>query len=122
MTQIGPALDLAQVTEYAEDAAWHLIFDADIHMDIEYDPNSGRIMITADLAAVPHQREKIFETLLHYNYFWTERGAAKFSGAYRSPAGHPRFRCDRTRRDRATNKHQRTHPGLNFQRRKTCLT
>lgn len=77
MAQIGPVLDLAKVTEFSEEASWHLAFDADIGMDIEYDPDGERVMITGGIAAEPTNREKVYEALLHYNYLWTEHGGVR---------------------------------------------
>lgn len=77
MAQIGPVLELAQVTEFADDASWRLVFDADTQMDIEYDPQGERLMITGNLAAEPQNREKAFEALLRYNYLWTAHGGVR---------------------------------------------
>ncbi|SDG76746.1 type III secretion system chaperone [Propionivibrio dicarboxylicus] len=77
MTEIGPLLDLAQITEFSEDASWHLVFDTDIHMDIEYDPKGERLMITGDLSELPQERENTCVALLRYNYLWTEHGGVR---------------------------------------------
>lgn len=77
MVQIGPVLDLSQVTEFPEDASWHIAFNADIGMDIEYDPDCERVMITGDLGAEPQNREKVYAALLHYNYLWTVHGGVR---------------------------------------------
>jgi hypothetical protein len=78
MLQVGPVLDLEQVTEFAEDHAWRLVFDAATAIDIEYDSYADRLVLTADVAPVElHAREKTFEAMLRYNYLWTEHGGVR---------------------------------------------
>ncbi|MBS1196605.1 MAG: type secretion chaperone, CesT family [Proteobacteria bacterium] len=86
MAQVGPVLDLDRVTEFAEDQTWHLVFDESTSVDVEYDDDGNRLMLTGDVGAVPSQsREKAFEALLRYNYLWTEHGGVR--GALDGSAG-----------------------------------
>lgn len=78
MVEIGPILDLQQVTEYAEDSAWLLVCDDETRIDAEYDQANERLMLTGDVAVVAeHARAKVYEALLQYNYLWTEHGGVR---------------------------------------------
>jgi hypothetical protein len=78
MTRVGPVLDLQQVTEFAEDQAWRLVFDASTGVDVDYDGRGDRLVLTATVAAVEaHAQAKSFEALLRYNYLWTQHGGVR---------------------------------------------
>ena len=78
MAQAGPVLELEQVTEFAEDAAWALAFDRETQIDVEYDEAGARLVLTGNVGAVPeHARAKAYEALLQYTYIWTEHGGVR---------------------------------------------
>jgi hypothetical protein len=78
IAQVGPVLDLRQVTEFAEDRTWCLVFDASTGIDVDYDERGDRLVLTANVAAVAgHAQAKSFEALLRYNYLWTEHGGVR---------------------------------------------
>lgn len=80
---VGPTLDLAQVTEFEEDAAWRLVFDESIWVDLEYDDEGDRLILTGMVGAVAEAaRARAYEALLRYNYLTTEHGVrAALDGA-----------------------------------------
>lgn len=80
MAQVGPALELARVTAYAEDDAWSLVFDDEIGstIDAEWNESTESVVLTAEVATVPAPaRARAFEALLQYNYFWSEHGGVR---------------------------------------------
>jgi hypothetical protein len=78
IAQVGPVLDLQQVTEFAEDQAWCLVFDTSTRVDVDYDEHGDRLVLTANVATVEaHAQAKSFEALLRYNYLWTQHGGVR---------------------------------------------
>lgn len=78
MVQIGPVLDLAYVTEFADDNAWMVAFDTATQIDLEYDEAGARLVLSADLAEVPEPaKSRAHELLLEYNYLWSEHGGVR---------------------------------------------
>ena len=78
MAQAGPILDLLQVTEYADDRAWTLVFAEDSRVDVEYDETGDRLVLTSEIGTIPQgAREKAYEALLHYNYIWPVHGGVR---------------------------------------------
>jgi len=98
MMRVGTTLDLQQVTEFAEDGAWSLIFDATTTIDAEYDEARQRVIFTGDIGAVPAQaRERALELLLQYSYLWPEHGGVR--AALDGPSGHAVLMVDLAAQD-----------------------
>jgi hypothetical protein len=78
MAQVGPVLELQQVTEFAEDRTWCLVFDESTGIDVDYDERGDRLVLTANVAAVEAPAQaKSYEALLRYNYLWSEHGGVR---------------------------------------------
>lgn len=78
MAQIGPVLDLAQVTEFAADDAWTLVFDDGQRVYAEFDDAGQRLVLTAEVSAVEeHTRARACEALLRWNYLWGSHGGVR---------------------------------------------
>lgn len=78
IAQIGPILDLAQVTAFPEDACWRAVFDAATWIDVEYEAAGDRLVLTATVGPVEESaRQRSYEALLRYNYIWTEHGGVR---------------------------------------------
>lgn len=68
MSQIGPILDLAEVNESTEIPVWTLVWDDGTLVLAEYDEETRRITLSADVGAVPETGFMEFASmLLQYN-------------------------------------------------------
>lgn len=80
MSELGPMLKLAEVTEFSEEATWLLIVNEDTTLVADYDADEDRLYLSADVAAPPaEQRLEIYETLLQYNLGFRETGGMRMS-------------------------------------------
>lgn len=80
MREIGPLLDLREVSAFEERDAWLVAFEAGPVFEIDYDAGLNRVVITAVVAEVAeHARLRIYEILLQYNYVWTETGGVRMA-------------------------------------------
>ena len=78
MGQIGPVLDLAQVTSFPDDACWRAVFDGGSWIDLEYDAAADRVVFTGNVGPVEEgARQRTYEALLRYSYAWTEHGGVR---------------------------------------------
>jgi hypothetical protein len=80
MAQVGPTLELARVTAYADDNACSLVFDDDAGrtIDAEWNASTESVVLTAEVTTVPTAaRARAFEVLLQYNYLWSEHGGVR---------------------------------------------
>jgi hypothetical protein len=78
VAQIGPVIDLAQVTAFPDDAAWRMVFDATTWIDMEYDDAAARLVFTGTVGPVDEgARPRTYEALLRYAYLWTEHGGVR---------------------------------------------
>lgn len=78
MLEIGPALELMEVTEFDEDNLWVLVRDEACVIEVEYDDDQKRIMLSTEIGQ-PHEadRKNIYEMLLQVNYLWQETGGLR---------------------------------------------
>lgn len=69
MAEIGPAMDLAGVAEYGEEApSWVLLVGNELELLVDYDARGPELILSALLGQTPAQgREDFFQTLLLYN-------------------------------------------------------
>jgi len=78
IAQIGPILDLAQVTVFPEDSCWRAVFDAATWIDVEYEAAGDRLVLTGTVGPVEESaRQRSYEALLRYTYIWTEHGGVR---------------------------------------------
>ncbi len=80
MLEIGPLLDLEETAAWQDRQAWQLRFDAHTWLDVEFEPELNRLVISGDIAVVPEfSRTAIYEILLRYNAAWTETGGSRMA-------------------------------------------
>ena len=86
MIEIGPQLDLAEVTEFTEEQSWVLVVDDDTLVSIGYDDRYGKLVFTSEVAVPPGEsRFPMYERLLVFNNQWPSTGGLRF--ALDTPAG-----------------------------------
>jgi hypothetical protein len=75
MTELGPLLELEEVTEFTEDQSFSLLIDDETPVTADYDEAHRRILLSAEVGAPPEdKRYKAYEFLLQYNLLWFETG------------------------------------------------
>ena len=80
MREIGPLMDLQQVSAYDSGQDWLLAVDAQTRFDAQYDPALNRLVLSGVIAPVPPQsRLAIYEILLQYNAAWIETGGVRMA-------------------------------------------
>jgi len=80
MIEIGPLMELAEVVEFDNGAAWSLAIDDDVAVLAEYDPEQGRLHLTGEVGAPPAERRTAtYETLLLFNGHWQETGGVRMA-------------------------------------------
>ena len=80
MSELGPLLELAEITEFTEEATWMLIVDEDTVLIADYDSAATRLYLSADVATPPDdKRTAIYEMLLQYNLSFRETGGMRMS-------------------------------------------
>jgi hypothetical protein len=78
MADLGPLLELLEVTEFAKENVWTLVVDEQTTVFADYDDGFGRVTLSADVAEVPPGgRERLYELLLTYNNQWSETGGVR---------------------------------------------
>src|SRR5437868_12105859 len=78
VAQIGGMLDVEAVMEFEQERAWMVAFDPGTRIDLEYEDESQRLMLTGNVAGVEqHLRAKAYEALLQYTFLWTEHGGVR---------------------------------------------
>jgi len=83
MTEIGPVLELDEVTESideeGEGPVWVLRRD-DTIVEVDFEPDTGRLTLQTDIGAVPAERRMaIFEAMLKFNDLWHATGGYRLS-------------------------------------------
>ena len=80
MQEIGPHLQLAEVTEFTEAAHWILIVNDDTVVYASYDSEVDQLVLSADVATPPTEHLfNLYERLLQFNDQWHETGGLRFS-------------------------------------------
>lgn len=78
MLEIGPALELMEVTEFDEENLWVLVRDEATVIEVDYDDVQKRIMLSTEIGQPDEARRKnIYEMLLQANYLWQETGGLR---------------------------------------------
>lgn len=89
MTEVGPRLNLLELTEFEDDASWRLLFDEQTLVMAEYVADEDRLVLSANIATpdanTPSDRLRIYEQLLQYNYHWELTGSVRM--ALEGPGG-----------------------------------
>lgn len=86
MTEIGPAMELSEVTEFTEDESWVLVVDDETVIAVDHDGDLGKLTLSVEVATPPAEhRLAVYEQLLAFNYQWPETGGQRF--ATESPDG-----------------------------------
>jgi hypothetical protein len=80
MTEIGPALQLAEVTAFETANLWTLVLDEHRVLFVDYDPDDGRVWISAEVGTPPPGgRAQLYERLLQYNGQWQQTGGVRLA-------------------------------------------
>lgn len=80
MTEIGPALELAEVTEIEGDNRWILVIRDGTVLFVDYDPEDQRLWLSADVGAPPPgDRLRLYELMLLYNAQWQQTGGVRLA-------------------------------------------
>ena len=86
MREIGPLLELEQVTEFDGGREWALVVDEATVVHADYVEADDRLMLSIELGQPPEaSRHRIYELLLLYNHAWPETGGVRM--ALESPGG-----------------------------------
>jgi hypothetical protein len=74
------SLPAALVLEGNDNPAWRVTVEEGRTLDVEYVDALRRVMVTADIGPVAdHARAELYETLLQYNFIWTETGSVRMA-------------------------------------------
>jgi hypothetical protein len=80
MVEIGPALQLAEVTAFAASDLWTLVIDEHRVLFVDYDLEDGRVWLSAEVGTPPPgDRAKLYERLLQYNGQWQRTGGVRLA-------------------------------------------
>lgn len=80
MREIGPLLDLEQVTLYDSGREWALIVDEATVVYADYITDGERLMLSIELGRPPESsRHRVYELLLLYNHAWPDTGGVRMA-------------------------------------------
>lgn len=81
MREIGPRLDLAEVTEFEEQGTWTLVVDDETVLFADYDGNGREVLVLSAEAGRPPEvgRLALHELMLRYNDGWRETGGVRLA-------------------------------------------
>ena len=81
MTEIGPLLELLEVTEFDDENVWTLVVDEDDVLFVDYEPETDRLVLSAEVAHPPGDTDLkgLYATLLTYNNQWQETGGTRMA-------------------------------------------
>src|SRR3954453_10385430 len=86
MREIGPLLELEQVSDFDGEREWALVVDAATVVHADYVEADDRLMLSIELGRPPEaSHHRIYELLLLYNHGWPETGGVRM--ALESPGG-----------------------------------
>jgi hypothetical protein len=78
MTDIGPAMDLADVSEAADGGPWALGDQDGTVIYVENIPEEDRLWLSADVGAPrAEERTRLYELILLYNAQWRQKGGVR---------------------------------------------
>jgi hypothetical protein len=80
MTEIGPAMDLAEVTQLSDAGPWVLGDEDGSVTFVEHMPEEDRLWLSADIG-VPRaeDRPRLYELMLLYNAQWQQTGGVRIA-------------------------------------------
>jgi hypothetical protein len=79
MTEIGPALELAEVREFEQDNLWTLVDRDGTVLFVDYEPDDQRLWISADVCVPSGNRSKLYDLMLQYNARWQQTGGVRLA-------------------------------------------
>jgi hypothetical protein len=80
MAEIGPILELQEVTGFASQELWTLQVDDDTLLFADHDPAQGRIVLSGEVATPrPAGKAAVHELLLQYNNQWKTTGGVRMA-------------------------------------------
>jgi hypothetical protein len=80
MTEIGPALELAEVTEFEQDNLWTLVLRDGVVLFVDYEPEDQRLWLSADVCVpLPGDHLRLYELMLQYNARWQQTGGVRLA-------------------------------------------
>ena len=86
MREIGPLLELEQVSVFDGEREWALVVDEATVVHADYVEADDRLMLSIELGQPPEaSRHRIYELLLLYNHAWAATGGVRM--ALESPGG-----------------------------------
>ena len=79
MTEIGPALELAEVEEFEREDLWVLTAGDGVVLFAEYQPDDRRLWLSTDVCEPPGERLVLYDLILQYNARWKETGGVRLA-------------------------------------------
>jgi hypothetical protein len=79
MTEIGPALELAEVEEFERENLWVLTAGDGMVLFAEHQPDDGRLWLSTEVCEPPGERLVLYELILQYNARWKETGGVRLA-------------------------------------------
>jgi hypothetical protein len=80
MREIGPLLDLEQVTLFDSGREWALVVDDTTVVHADYIEAGERLMLSIELGRPPEaSRHRVYELLLLYNHAWPDTGGVRMA-------------------------------------------
>jgi Tir chaperone protein (CesT) family len=79
MTEIGPALELAEVQEFEQENLWALVARDGVVFFIDYQPDDERLWLSADVCVPPGERLALYGLMLQYNARWKDTGGVRLA-------------------------------------------
>ena len=80
VAEIGPLLELGEVTAFDAEDLWTLVVDAETVLFLDYEQGQERLWLSGEVATPPpSERARLHETLLTYNHRWRDTGGLRMS-------------------------------------------
>ena len=74
------AMGLPPAAAYEGEDAWRIAMATGHALDVEYDDEAARLMITGDIGEIAAaSRLTMYETLLQYNFIWSQTGGVRIA-------------------------------------------
>ena len=80
VAEIGPLLELGEVTAFDAEDLWTLVVDGETVLFLDYEQGQERLWLSGEVATPPpSERARLHETLLTYNHRWRDTGGLRMS-------------------------------------------
>jgi hypothetical protein len=80
MAEIGPMLEIQEVTGFESQNAWTLELDDQTLLFADHEPDQNRLVISGEVAKPhPDRKAALHELLLQYNYQWKTTGGVRMA-------------------------------------------